>query len=359
MTKFIIVVFLVLSAFIVFTIPYKHRYKRKLSKKKHKLWGLYGVGMFIVDRLPKKIFQNTGVNNDLKKITVKEHIIKEQYFYYVEKVCIVVGVIWLTLGVSIAVLYSESKTDRQISKVERSVKSSNNYNVRIIDDVGEETVKLNVAKKQYTESEKQKVLEKNKKVLLKEVLGKNKSQNKVNSKLNLVSEIGKEKVNVYWKISDKNIINYNGEISSNVKKQGEVVTLTATMTFKKKTIDYSFGVNVYPRSDKSSKGNYVQEYVDENDKYSNQVKLPQQINGKKVTYRETKDTVGKYIPIIGIIVGIALGATGASIMGYNVKPNIGAILGAVGFCMAIGVFFGYYPASKAAKLNPIDALRYE
>lgn len=54
---------------------------------------------------------------------------------------------------------------------------------------------------------------------LKEVLGKNKSQNKVNSKLNLVSEIGKEKVNVYWKISDKNIINYNGEISSNVKNR--------------------------------------------------------------------------------------------------------------------------------------------
>ena len=63
--------------------------------------------------------------------------------------------------------------------------------------------------------------------------------------------------------------------------------------------------------------------------------------------------------IIGIIVGIALGATAASIMGYTAKPNIGAILGAVGFCMAIGVFFGYYPASKAAKLNPIDALRYE
>ena len=63
--------------------------------------------------------------------------------------------------------------------------------------------------------------------------------------------------------------------------------------------------------------------------------------------------------IIGIIIGIGLGAVGASLMGYSVKPNVGAILGAVGFCMSIGVFFGYYPASKAAKLNPIDALRCE
>lgn len=63
--------------------------------------------------------------------------------------------------------------------------------------------------------------------------------------------------------------------------------------------------------------------------------------------------------IIGIILGFMLGAIGASIMGYAAKPNVSAILGAVGFCMGIGVFFGYYPASKAAKLNPIDALRYE
>lgn len=63
--------------------------------------------------------------------------------------------------------------------------------------------------------------------------------------------------------------------------------------------------------------------------------------------------------IIGVLLGIFLGSIGAKIMGYAVKTNIMSIVYAVSFSMLIGVFFGYYPASKAAKMNPIDALRYE
>ena len=63
--------------------------------------------------------------------------------------------------------------------------------------------------------------------------------------------------------------------------------------------------------------------------------------------------------VIGIAVGVALGSFGASLLGAPAQPSAGTIALAAGFSMAIGVFFGYYPANKAAKLDPIDALRYE
>lgn len=63
--------------------------------------------------------------------------------------------------------------------------------------------------------------------------------------------------------------------------------------------------------------------------------------------------------ILGIITGIIMGDIGASLMGYPAVPSVKSIVISLTFSMIIGVFFGYYPANKAAKMNPIDALRYE
>jgi len=63
--------------------------------------------------------------------------------------------------------------------------------------------------------------------------------------------------------------------------------------------------------------------------------------------------------VIGIVLGIATGNILGSILKTPVTiPYDWVVLGLV-ICSIIGIAFGTYPAYKAAKLNPIDALRYE
>ncbi len=70
----------------------------------------------------------------------------------------------------------------------------------------------------------------------------------------------------------------------------------------------------------------------------------------------TLSTIGG---IIGIILGSILSITAGSFIKIPISINVFPVLIAFFFSFAVGVFFGLYPATKASKLNPIEALRYE
>jgi len=69
------------------------------------------------------------------------------------------------------------------------------------------------------------------------------------------------------------------------------------------------------------------------------------------------------LSLIGGVIGIAFGLAGSELISYFAEwrtlVNVESIALAFGFSALVGVFFGFYPARKAARLDPIDALRYE
>ncbi len=83
----------------------------------------------------------------------------------------------------------------------------------------------------------------------------------------------------------------------------------------------------------------------------------------------TRDILGQFLveavtlSLIGGLAGVAIGigtAVGiAELAGWRIVLSPESVVLAVAFAFAIGVFFGFYPARKAARLNPVEALRFE
>jgi putative ABC transport system permease protein len=84
---------------------------------------------------------------------------------------------------------------------------------------------------------------------------------------------------------------------------------------------------------------------------------------------KTNDILGQFLVeavtlsllggILGIIIGIGCSLAISKLAGWSTLVSVPSIVAAVAFSALVGIFFGYYPARKAALLDPIEALRYE
>jgi ABC-type antimicrobial peptide transport system permease subunit len=83
---------------------------------------------------------------------------------------------------------------------------------------------------------------------------------------------------------------------------------------------------------------------------------PRVIRGQFITEAITLTLIGG---ILGVIFGTGVSLLATNMLGWSLFPQYGSYFLAVGFSMLVGIFFGWYPAMKASKLDPIEALNYE
>ena len=86
-------------------------------------------------------------------------------------------------------------------------------------------------------------------------------------------------------------------------------------------------------------------------------------NLAKIGHSQQFLTEALLLCFLGGIIGIVLGRGGSWVMrtvfGYPTEVSIPAIIASVAVSATVGVVFGFYPAWKASRLDPIQALRYE
>lgn len=290
------------------TLPYKRNLRKELDKREYPLKSLFGLAMFITDRFPKKrTKKNTFLNQAIRDLKIRKDIKKERYLYTVNKIsyCLIGTVITVLIGIGVEISAMENNSEIKSLKRDNNLEVS--YNIYSQNEKGEKKeLTIDVGQKQLKKEDILKEMKSKQEELVQKVLGKNESMEYVTEPLNLVSSIGKNNILVSWDIGDNSIIGYDGALSDDIPIEGKLVMLTALMTYQELTLEYSFYIHVFPKKSDGSIESQVQSYIDDEDVYSQEVRLPEKINGEKIIYYNSKRQNSVWIIVVGFVISVAI-----------------------------------------------------
>ena len=272
----------------------------------YKLFCVCGLSMWIVDKI-SFLMHDSGkryLDYKLKKIYTKDQVHKESYKYFVKKVS--VSIVCFTGVIVFALLFTvidNASEDEFLKTIKRPESMPAEYDIEMNDTKQSEKVHVTVAPVKYRKKEIYKKFEVSYDSIIKVMLGKNESLDKVKEKLFFPDVYDKEDINLEWNSSSPEIIDYDGNVYCTDEERDVIVYLN--MNFQGVERDYEIPVKVLKKEFYTSEER-LQKIIDSQDVYKSEVRLPEQINGKKVMFEKNNSEGSIPFLMIAIVAAIIL-----------------------------------------------------
>lgn len=179
------------------------------------------------------------------------------------------------------------------------------------------SVEVQVTERMYSEQEIQELFQSIIRKMDQWILGDNESLDRVETDMNLITQIPDTPVEVSWKLDRYDVMNVRGEIQEKeIDEEGEVVNLSAVLTYTEDETQqamYQCAVRICPQTmtDMEAKKQFIKETLQKDeqlDRTERVWKLPDTIQGEAVSYYHKMDSRGFILIIMGIISGLLLKA---------------------------------------------------
>jgi len=311
----IFIPFLILSSIlilIILTRSYKKELLSNLDKKKHSLYFLYPSCFYISDFLSKNnipLFSKTKKNISL--LYPKHEEIFMSYIVFSKRlsIAILTLIIFLLLGIANEIL---AKDNTILKSLQRPTDGNSNKNYTLIVNNEDECneISLKIKKKIYTQGEAIKIFTKYHDEIIKTLIDKNPSVDKISLPLNFVPTIGNEVISLSFFPEDENLIDFSGSlIYKNIPKEGINTGINVTMSLDNTEVNLYIGLTLFPKEE--SKVSIIQKEVesfinnDSNKNLSNP-QLPSKTSQGNVTFFSSAEKSSINFFVIGFIFSILL-----------------------------------------------------